>query len=77
MDWYTYIEWGKWPAHVAAVLVFVGGWIYSAATYGFLLGFGLGWFPSALAAVLTWVAMRFLWGPILAIAGFLIVYSQR
>jgi hypothetical protein len=34
-------------------IVFLGSWIYCAATYGFLFGFGLGWIPSAILAVIV------------------------
>jgi hypothetical protein len=32
------------------VISFLACWVYCIATYGFLLGVGLGWFPSAIAA---------------------------
>lgn len=35
---------------ISFVIVFLGCWIYCVATYGFLLGVGLGWFPSIIAA---------------------------
>ena len=36
--------------HVCAVLIFFGCWIYAISEYGFLLGVGLGWFPSLIVA---------------------------
>ncbi len=31
-------------------LAFIGLWIYCIDTYGFMVGGGLGWFPSAIGA---------------------------
>lgn len=38
---------------IAIILTFIGSWIYCMEEYGFLLGFGLGWLPSLLLAVLV------------------------
>jgi hypothetical protein len=46
-----------------AVPTFIGSWIYCIAAYGFLLGVGLGWLPSAICAVV----MVWLW-PVAALA---------
>jgi hypothetical protein len=35
---------------ISFVIVFLGCWIYCIASYGFLLGVGIGWFPSLIAA---------------------------
>jgi hypothetical protein len=43
----------------------IGAYIYCIATYGFILGFGLGWIPSVIAAIVVSQVVRFLWGPIL------------
>lgn len=40
-----------------ALATFVACWIYCVDAYGFMLGVGLGWLPSAIAAV----AAFFLW----------------
>jgi hypothetical protein len=42
---------------------FFGAYIYCIATYGFILGFGLGWIPSVIAAIIVSQVVRFLWGP--------------
>jgi hypothetical protein len=34
-------------------LTFLGCWIYCAATYGFLFGFGLGWLPALICGFLV------------------------
>lgn len=39
------------------IITFIGCWIYAIATYGFLFGVGLGWFPSAIVASIV----SFLW----------------
>ncbi len=38
---------------ICFVLVFIGCWIYCIVSYGFLLGLGLGWLPSGIAAALV------------------------
>ena len=49
--------------------VFTGGatilaaWAFCAPTYGFLFGFGLGWLPAAILALLVAGATVLLWGP--------------
>ena len=43
-------------------IVFVASWIYCIASYGYLLGVGLGWLPSLIVACIV----AFLW-PLLAI----------
>lgn len=51
---------GAW---ITGFVVFVGSWIYCIATYGYLLGVGLGWLPSIIVAVIA----GFLW-PLIALA---------
>lgn len=50
-------------AAIVSFLTFVGCWIYCIATYGFLLGVGLGWLPSMIVAAIAGV----LW-PLILIA---------
>lgn len=50
-------------------ITFVGCWIYAIVSYGFLLGVGLGWLPSAIAATVV----AFLW-PIVALAIAVLAY---
>ena len=38
---------------IARAIIFVGCWIYCIATYGFLLGVGLGWLPAMITAYFT------------------------
>lgn len=55
---------GYWIGYwISWVVIFFGCWIYCIAAYGFLLGVGLGWLPSAIVASLA----SFLW-PVLLIA---------
>lgn len=51
---------------ITFVPVFIGCWIYCIDTYGFLLGVGLGWLPSAIVGVIA----AFLW----PLALFLLLY---
>jgi hypothetical protein len=46
---------------LTAISVFIGSWIYCIATYGFLLGVGLGWLPSGIAAVIAGLIAGYLW----------------
>lgn len=46
---------------ITAIIAFLAAWVYCMANYGFLFGFGLGWLPAAILAVISGVAMRFLW----------------
>ena len=43
----------KFGYAISFLIVFVGCWIYCVATYGFLLGVGLGWLPSIIAAAIV------------------------
>lgn len=45
---YWYI--GAW---IVGVPTFIGTWIWCIVEYGFLLGVGLGWLPSAIVAVVV------------------------
>ena len=45
---------GYW---ISFVLIFLGCWVCCIASYGFLLGVGLGWLPSGIAAGV----LSFLW----------------
>jgi len=58
---------------ISWLLIFIGCWIYCIAHYGFLLGVGLGWLPSLIAAFvvsLLWPLLALV--IVLAIAGILI-----
>ena len=46
-------EFGRNLVVPASLITFVWAWWYCAATYGFLLGFGLGWLPAAILAALV------------------------
>jgi len=59
---------------IIAVVVFIGSWIYCINTYGFLLGVGLGWLPSIIAAVVIGGIIGLLWPLAIALI-VLIVYK--
>jgi len=40
-------------AKITGFIVFIGCYIYCIASYGFLLGVGLGWLPSLIVAVIA------------------------
>lgn len=66
--WYWAI--GDWVGGAFALAAFFGSWWYCAATYGYLLGFGLGWLPSGILAVVVSLALKILWGPlVVGVAG--------
>lgn len=56
---------------LSAAVAFFASWWYCAATYGYLLGFGLGWLPSAILAVIVFFALRALWGLVALFAAYL------
>jgi len=55
-------------------LVFVIAYLGCMNEYGFLLGFGLGWIPSAMLATICAITIPFLW-PLLVILIFYIAYA--
>jgi hypothetical protein len=61
----TYTDIGWICAALTGPATFLALWIYCAVTYG-LLGFGLGWIPAFILALLVAVATIFLW-PVAAI----------
>jgi hypothetical protein len=54
-------------------VTFIGVYIYCIASYGFLFGFGLGWIPSGIVALIVSQVVRFLWGPIIFLIVILVV----
>lgn len=71
----SYIAIGWRLAIPVAVITFIACWIYAFLEYGFLLGVGLGWFPSLLVALVAGGLTIFLWGliPVAVVAGVAIV----
>jgi len=49
-------------ALVVGAVAFLGSWIYCVASYGFLLGVGLGWLPSLIVAYIAGFAWPLLAG---------------
>lgn len=69
----------KLIGNLAGFVTFICAWIYCMATYGFLFGFGLGWLPAAILAVMVFFGMAYLWrwvAGLLAI-GLLYVLTRR
>jgi hypothetical protein len=73
-EWYWVV--GNLAGALAAFAAFIGGWWYSAATYGFLFGFGLGWLPAGILAVITFFAVKVLWGPALLGIAYLFISNR-
>lgn len=63
----TYLFIGSLLGILAAIVAFVGGWIYAIAAEGFVLGLGLGWLAAGILAVIVSFVVRWFWGPILLI----------
>jgi hypothetical protein len=69
-------QWYNIGFMITAGITFVGSWIYCIATYGFLLGVGLGWLPSAIVAVIAGALWPLI--AILAVVGIaLIVFALK
>jgi hypothetical protein len=63
-------------AGLGGFVTFIGAYIYCIATYGFILGFGFGWIPSIIAAIIVSQVVHFLWGPIILVA-LVVVFVAR
>lgn len=50
-DWIYWIY--QFGFAITAFITFVVSWIYCISEYGYLLGVGLGWFPSIIVAVIA------------------------
>jgi hypothetical protein len=69
----AYTDLGWICAAVTGPATFLAVWIYCAVTYGFSLGFFLGWIPALILALLVVVATIFLW-PLSAAAILYVIY---
>jgi hypothetical protein len=69
-SWYGLI--GNLLGGLGAIIAFFGSWWYCAATYGYLFGFGLGWIPSFILAIIVFAVLRWLW-PLIALGIFLLL----
>lgn len=69
----NYFRIGTVMGVIAAALTFVGAYIYCVSTYGFLLGFGLGWLPSGLLAAIVFFVVQLLWLPAICAAVYLLM----
>ena len=56
---------------ITAIITFISCWIYAIVSYGFLLGVGLGWFPSLIVAFIAGL----LWPLIAAVIIFALVVA--
>lgn len=71
-----YLDMGIPIGSLAGLITFIGAWIYCMANYGFLFGFGLGWLPAIILAVMVGFATRYLWGPMaVALAVFAVMVA--
>lgn len=71
MNWYCRV--GDVLGMIVAVTTFFITWIWCMSAYGFLLGFGLGWIPSAMLAGMLALTVRYMWGPVAVGLGILII----
>ena len=67
-------QWYLGLSGVIAVVTFFASWTYCVATYGFLIGVSLGWFPSLIVAAVAAI----LW-PFIAIAVFVgfVIHNEK
>ena len=71
----AYTDFGWACAALACTATLLAVWIYCAVTYGFLLGFFLGWIPALIFALLVAVAMIYLW-PLAAVTLLYLIYRE-
>jgi hypothetical protein len=71
----AYTDFGWACAALAGPATLLAIWIYCAVTYGFLLGFFLGWIPALIFALLVAVAMIYLW-PLAAVTFLYLIYRE-
>lgn len=76
MDDNWYLSIGCTLGAIVGFITFVASWIYCIATYGFLLGVGLGWLPSIIVAVLAFAMTALLWGPVAVLFALAIVHMN-
>jgi hypothetical protein len=69
----TYTDLGWISAALTGPATLLAVWIYCVSTYGFFLGFLLGWIPALILALLAAVATIFLW-PLVAVVVVYVVY---
>jgi hypothetical protein len=62
-----YIHIGLMLAQLTGAATFLAAWAYCVFAYGFLFGFGLGWLPALILALLVAGATVILWGPAVAL----------
>ena len=66
-----------WLGVICTVLAFFGSWIYCVSEYGYLLGFGLGWLPSAILAAIIYGVIRYLWWLVILLGiGFAVLLTR-
>ena len=70
------LNWYQIGYLISWVISFIGFWIYCIAAYGFLLGVGLGWLPSAIAASLVSIFWPVIVLGIVVIAYFIFAHSK-
>jgi hypothetical protein len=63
-----YAEIGDLAGRGLAVITFLVAYIYCIATYGFLLGGGVGWIPALISGAVAYFLGRYLW-PLVGIGG--------
>ena len=71
----AYTDLGWFCAALTGPATLLAVWIYCVVTYGFWLGFFLGWIPALVLALLVAVATIFLW-PLPAIALLYVIYRE-
>lgn len=70
-----YLTCVRWSGAISTVLLFLGCWAYCIATYGFLVGVGVGWLPSVITAWVGGAILAWCW-PLLVVVFFLILKSM-
>ncbi len=64
----SYDELSAFLAWGAGALTALVSWVFCVSQYGYLLGFGLGWIPSAIVGAIVWGVVRYAWPYLLGAA---------
>jgi hypothetical protein len=71
------VVFGYWLGAAVGILTFISAYVYCIATYGCLLGVGLGWLPAMIVAAVACGLTIFLWGPAVVLLLIVLVWVMK